>query len=61
MKKSTQEETGQFGHDISKYNKFLELVQKLSPDFVVHEILPAWLSDEDLTIFNGWMEDRLPK
>jgi hypothetical protein len=55
-----QEEIGQYGHITTKYNRFLELVNKLSPDFVVHEILPAFLSDEDLTIFNGWMEDRLP-
>jgi hypothetical protein len=55
-----QEEIGQFAHIKSKYNKFLQLVDKLSPDFVVHEILPAFLSDEELTIFIGWMEDRIP-
>ena len=55
-----QEEISQFGHVASKYNRFLELVKQLSPDYVVHEILPAWLSDEELTDFNNWMEDRLP-
>ena len=52
---------GNFGHYKSKYDKFVELVAKLSPDFVVHEILPAWLNDEELTNFIECMEDRIPK
>lgn len=55
-----QEEIGQFAHEVKKYNRFLELVKTLSPDFVVHEILPAFLSDEELTEFNNRMEERLP-
>lgn len=56
-----QEEIGQFAHEVKKYNRFLELVKQLSPDFVVHEILPAWLNDEELTNFIECMEDRIPK
>jgi hypothetical protein len=61
MTTETTETIGQFAHYTHKYDKFLKLVNKLSPDFVVHEILPAWLDDEEMTRFIEWMEDRLPQ
>lgn len=59
MNTNTIIEFGEYGHIASKYQKFLELVDKLSPDVVSREILPAWLDDEELTNFIEWMEERL--
>ena len=51
---------GEFAHITTKYKRYVELVEKLSPDFVTAEILPAFLNDAELTEFISVMEDRLP-
>jgi hypothetical protein len=49
-----------YGHPPILHDKFAQLVDYLSPDFVVFDILARFLSDEEMQSFIHAMEERMP-
>ena len=49
-----------FGHTPILHERYAKLVDYLSPDFVVFDILARFLDDEEMKAFIIEMEERLP-
>ena len=58
---NTEEPThSSYGHPPSLHNQYAQLVDYLSPDFVVFDVLASFLSDEEMKAFIYAMEERMP-
>jgi hypothetical protein len=49
-----------FGHPPSLHDKYAKLVEYLSPDFVVFDVLARFLDEEEMKSFIHAMEERMP-